>query len=88
MGVWRGLRLRGARLAGEGTALERQQTMLYTPLTKKAMKLCFEAHEGQVDKAGIPYANHPLHVAEQVEGEHATCAPWASRRRWSARSSC
>lgn len=48
--------------------------MLYTPLTKKAMRLCFEAHEGQVDKAGIPYANHPLHVAEQVDGEHATCA--------------
>ena len=47
--------------------------MLYTPLTKKAMKLAFEAHEGQVDKAGIPYINHPLHVAEQVEGEYATC---------------
>lgn len=47
--------------------------MLYTPLTKKAMKLAFEVHEGQVDKAGIPYINHPLHVAEQVEGEYATC---------------
>lgn len=47
--------------------------MIYTPLTKKAMKLCFEAHEGQLDKSGIPYVNHPLHVAEQVDGEYATC---------------
>ena len=47
--------------------------MLYTPLTKKAMKLCFKAHEGQLDKSGIPYVNHPLHVAEQVQGEYETC---------------
>lgn len=47
---------------------------MYTPLTKKAMKLCFEAHEGQVDKSGIPYVNHPLHIAEQMDGEYETCA--------------
>ena len=29
--------------------------MIYTPMTKKALKLCFEAHKDQVDKSGIPY---------------------------------
>ena len=48
--------------------------MLYTPLTKAAMKLCFAAHEGQLDKAGVPYVNHPLHVAEQMRTEAETCA--------------
>ncbi|MBQ9001609.1 MAG: HD domain-containing protein [Eggerthellaceae bacterium] len=48
--------------------------MLYTPLTRAAMKLCFAAHEGQLDKAGVPYVNHPLHVAEQMRTEAETCA--------------
>ena len=47
--------------------------MLYTPLTKQAMKLCFEAHAGQVDKCGIPYVNHPLHLAEQMRSEDEVC---------------
>ena len=47
--------------------------MLYTPLTKKAMKLCFEAHAGQIDKCGIPYVNHPLHLAEQMRYEDEIC---------------
>ena len=46
--------------------------MLYTPLTRKAMKYCFEAHDGQLDKSGIPYVNHPLHLAEQMETEDET----------------
>ena len=48
--------------------------MIYTPLTKKAMKLCFEAHAGQLDKSGIPYVNHPLHVAESMADEYSTVA--------------
>lgn len=47
--------------------------MLYTPLTKKAMKFCFAAHEGQLDKSGIPYVHHPLHVAESMRTEDETC---------------
>lgn len=43
--------------------------MLYTPLTKKAMKLSFAAHKDQLDKSGIPYVYHPFHVAEQMETE-------------------
>ena len=38
--------------------------MIYTPDTKKAIKLCFEAHRNQTDKSGLPYVFHPFHVAE------------------------
>ncbi len=27
--------------------------MIYTPLTKRAMKIAFEAHKDQVDKSGL-----------------------------------
>ena len=43
--------------------------MIYTPLTKKALRLCFEAHRDQVDKSGLPYVFHPFHLAEQMETE-------------------
>lgn len=46
--------------------------MLYTPLTKQAMKLCFEAHRDQVDKTGLPYVFHPFHLAEQMTDEYTT----------------
>lgn len=49
--------------------------MIYTPLTKKALKLCFEAHKNQVDKTGMPYVFHPFHLAEQMQDEITTvCA--------------
>ena len=49
--------------------------MYYTPMTKAAMKLCFEAHKDQVDKAGIPYIFHPISLAERFgEGQETeTC---------------
>ena len=43
--------------------------MLYTPMTKKAMDICFEAHKDQKDKSGQPYVFHPFHLAEQMETE-------------------
>ena len=46
--------------------------MIYTPLTKKALKICFQAHKDQLDKSGIPYVFHPFHVAEQMEDENST----------------
>ncbi len=49
--------------------------MIYTDLTKKAIKLCFEAHKEQVDKSGLPYVFHPFHLAEQMDDELSTiCA--------------
>lgn len=41
-------------------------------MTKKAMKLCFEAHKDQVDKSGMPYVFHPFHLAEQMHDEKTT----------------
>lgn len=46
--------------------------MIYTDMTKKAMKLSFEAHKDQVDKSGIPYVYHPFHLAEQMIDEDTT----------------
>lgn len=43
-----------------------EQTMLYSDLTKKAMLFAYRAHEGQVDKGGLPYIFHPLAVAEMM----------------------
>ena len=47
--------------------------MIYTPLTKKAMILAYDAHHGQVDKAGAPYIFHPFHLAEQMDDEFSCC---------------
>ena len=46
--------------------------MIYTPETKKAMKLCFAAHKEQKDKSGLPYVFHPFHLAEQMTDEETT----------------
>ena len=46
--------------------------MIYTPLTKKAMKLCFSAHKEQTDNSGMPYVFHPFHLAEQMTTEETT----------------
>ena len=43
--------------------------MIYTPLTKKALRLCFDAHKEQTDKTGLPYVFHPFHLAEQMTDE-------------------
>ena len=46
--------------------------MIYTDDTKKALKLCFEAHKNQTDKSGIPYVFHPFHLDEQMQTEETT----------------
>lgn len=48
--------------------------MIYTEMTVRAMKLAYDAHHGQVDKGGLPYIHHPLHLAEQMDDEISTCA--------------
>lgn len=47
--------------------------MIYTNLTKKALKISFNAHKDQVDKTGVPYVFHPFHLAEQMDDEASTC---------------
>ncbi len=48
--------------------------MIYTPLTKLALRVCFNAHRDQVDKAGLPYVFHPFHLAEQMTDEVTAAA--------------
>lgn len=47
--------------------------MEYTPLTKKALLISFNAHKNQVDKSGIPYVYHPYHLAELMDDEYSIC---------------
>ena len=48
--------------------------MIYTLLTNKAMRTAYAAHAGQVDKCGVPYIFHPIHLAEQMPDEISVCA--------------
>ena len=41
--------------------------MIYTEMTKKAIRLMFDLHKEQTDKSGLPYVFHPWHVAESME---------------------
>ncbi len=46
--------------------------MIYTELTKRALRLCYVAHRDQTDKSGLPYVFHPFHLAEQMTDETTT----------------
>jgi len=48
--------------------------MIYTDLTKKAMRIAYDAHKEQTDKNGLPYIYHPIHLAEQMTDELSICA--------------
>ena len=48
--------------------------MIYTPMTRKAMKIAYDAHAGQVDKTGLPYIYHPAHLAETMTDENSVIA--------------
>ncbi|MBQ9968128.1 MAG: HD domain-containing protein [Oscillospiraceae bacterium] len=47
--------------------------MIYTEMTRRAMQIAFEAHKDQVDKSGLPYIYHPIHLAEQMQDETTVC---------------
>lgn len=48
--------------------------MIKTIRTIRAYVIAFQAHYGQVDKAGKPYINHTLAVADKMTTEASTCA--------------
>ena len=50
--------------------------MLFTPMTRKAMALAYEAHHGQTDRSGVPYIFHPARVAAEFAGEVEACVAW------------
>jgi hypothetical protein len=47
--------------------------MIYTDMTKRAMRIAFDVHKDQVDKTGLPYIFHPFHIAEQMTDEISIC---------------
>lgn len=47
--------------------------MIYTSMTKKAIRICFDSHVNQIDKSGLPYVFHPFHLAEQMDDEDSVC---------------
>lgn len=48
--------------------------MIYTYLINKALRLSYQAHQGQLDKAKVPYIYHPYHLAEQMgDDEELIC---------------
>ena len=46
--------------------------MIYTDMTKKAMKIMVRQHKDQLDKSGLPYILHPWLVAEHQTDETRT----------------
>ena len=46
--------------------------MIETERTRRALELATKYHNGQTDKGGEPYINHPIHVAEQMQDETTT----------------
>jgi (p)ppGpp synthase/HD superfamily hydrolase len=53
--------------------MESDYLMIYTDVTKRAMRIAFDAHKDQIDKTGLPYIFHPYHLAEQMTDEASVC---------------
>ena len=56
-------------LSNRTGTFERRLEMFYTEKTIKAMQIAYKAHHCQLDKSGVPYIFHPIHLAEQMETE-------------------
>lgn len=48
--------------------------MIYTDMTRTAMRIMYRAHMSQTDKSGVPYVFHPWHIAEQMNDEESCAA--------------
>lgn len=44
--------------------------------TELCQSIAYRAHQGQVDKAGKPYINHPKYVAEHCQTQEGKCTAW------------
>jgi len=47
--------------------------MIYTPMTKKACNIMYDAHRDDFDKGGYPYVFHPFILASQMQDEDSCC---------------
>lgn len=57
--------------------LRRGQTVDMDDLVALAERIARAAHDGQTDKAGMPYAEHPARVARRVADDlHAVATAW------------
>jgi len=45
--------------------------MINTKMTREAMKIAYNVHHNQFDRAGVPYIYHPIHLAENMDSEIA-----------------
>lgn len=46
--------------------------MIYSKKINEILRFIYKAHDGAVDKVGVPYVFHPLAVAEQMDDENST----------------
>lgn len=50
--------------------------MAYSTDVERAKALALQAHAGQVDRAGEPYAGHPARVAARMRTDEARVVAW------------
>ena len=50
--------------------------MAYSTDVEAARRLATQMHEGQTDKAGLPYVTHPERVAARLETPEAQVVGW------------